>query len=51
MLDRYSPSPAVTDSILELFCDTLHLNLDLEGDNNAQLGFYLFINSKLAGPN
>ncbi|XP_063691538.1 glutathione synthetase-like [Bolinopsis microptera] len=38
VLDRYTPSSAVTDKILELFCETLHLNPDVEGDKNAQLG-------------
>ena len=40
ILEKYTSSPEATDDILSLFCETLALNLDEEGDKNAQLGFY-----------
>ena len=37
-LENYTSSPKVTEDVLRLFCDTFPLNLDEEGDRNAQLG-------------
>ena len=44
ILEKYTPSLEATDDILSLFCETLALNLDEEGDKNAQLGFYSLTN-------
>jgi len=38
ILQKYTSSQEATEDILRLFCDTLPLNLDEEGDKNAQLG-------------
>ena len=38
VLENYTCSPHITENILQLFCDTLPLYLDEEGDRNAQLG-------------
>ncbi|KAL5255862.1 hypothetical protein ACHWQZ_G011184 [Mnemiopsis leidyi] len=37
-LQKYTSSPELTEEVLSLFCETLPLNLDEEGDRNAQLG-------------
>ena len=34
ILEKYTPSTEATDDILSLFCETLALNLDEEGDQN-----------------
>ena len=43
ILDRYSPNPEVTDHILNFFSETLHLNLNEEGEKHAQLGLNLLV--------
>ena len=41
-LQKYTSSPELTEEVLSLFCETLPLNLDEEGDRNAQLGWNIF---------
>ena len=47
ILDQYCPNSDVTDHILNFFSETLHLNLNEEGDKHAQLGLNLFCCLKL----
>ena len=42
VLEKYTSSPELTEDVLRLFCETLPLNLDEEGDRNAQLGLNSF---------